>query len=146
MKKALTILVLAGALAMVYAPAYAAIMPPGFITRCTLKNNLISIDDSCALGNDIIMVNEDGTPPAAPGNPLCCFFDAIYTATNVLFWFLLATSIIFVLLGAWDILSAGGNTTKITSGRTKIIFASVGFLCALLAKAFPALARWIMGA
>jgi hypothetical protein len=76
---------------------------------------------------------------------ICCAFNAIFTVTIWIFWALLALAILFVLIGAFFILTAGGSEERITSGRNFLIFAAIGFILALAARGIPGVARAIVG-
>ena len=77
--------------------------------------------------------------------PMCCLLDTIYTVTDWIFAGIVSLVVIFVLIGAFNLLTAAGSPEKIKSGRDLIIFASVGMLVALLAKAIPAIVKAILG-
>jgi len=51
---------------------------------------------------------------------------------------------IFVLLGAFSILTAGGSSDKINKGRDYILWAAIGFAVALLAKAVPGIVKFLL--
>jgi len=52
---------------------------------------------------------------------------------------------IIVIWGGLTIVTAGGDPSKVSTGRSYIIYAMVGFALALLSKAIPALVRSILG-
>ena len=62
-----------------------------------------------------------------------------------IFLALMTLVILFVLLGAFYMLTAGGDATKITTGRNFLIWAAIGFIVALAARAIPGVARAVMG-
>jgi hypothetical protein len=76
--------------------------------------------------------------------PICCLIDTIYTVTDWIFAGVVALVVIFVLIGAFNLLTAAGNPEKVTSGRNYIIYAAVGMFVALLAKAIPAIVKAIL--
>lgn len=76
---------------------------------------------------------------------MCCLMNAIYTVTDWIFVILIAIVAIMVLWGAFTILTAAGAPEKVSSGRNYIIYAMVGMVVALLAKAIPAIVRAVMG-
>ncbi len=140
MKKILLLSFLLGCMVMLSAPgvASAAFALPKWVKSCVLKNSLTTIDSTCTLGATIDL-------ETTTGNPFCCFFDAIYSVTNGLFFALVALAAIFTLLGAFNIMTAGGKPEKVTTGRNFIIYAAIGLLCAFLANAIPIVARWLFG-
>jgi hypothetical protein len=76
---------------------------------------------------------------------MCCLMNAIYTVTDWIFVILIAIVAIMVLWGAFTLLTAGGSPEKQNTGRNYIIWAMVGMVVALLAKAIPAIVRAVMG-
>ena len=76
---------------------------------------------------------------------MCCVMNSIYTVTDWIFIIILAIVAIMVLWGAFTLLTAGGSPEKQNTGRGYIIWAMVGMVVALLAKAIPAIVRAVMG-
>ena len=72
--------------------------------------------------------------------------DTVYTVTDWIFVGVVTLVVIFILWGAFNLLTAAGNPEKIKTGRDLIIFASIGMLVALLAKAIPWIVRNVLGA
>jgi len=58
----------------------------------------------------------------------------ITTVVNIIFTILVAAAVIFVMIGAFQLLSAGGDTEKIGEGRQKILYAVIAVVVALLAR------------
>jgi len=113
-----------------------------------------NLPNSCTLRNDLSDLNYAPNTPCGGvgttvdfegGGGLCCVFDAIISITMFIFWALLLLSIIFVLIGAFYIMTAGGDPGKVGTGRSFIIWAAIGFAVALAARAFPSLARAVVG-
>ncbi len=76
---------------------------------------------------------------------MCCLMNAIYTVTDWIFVILIALVAVMVIAGAFTLATAAGAPEKVTSGRNYIIYAMIGMVVALLAKAIPAIVRGIMG-
>jgi len=146
MKKFLTALILISFLGLVVAPAITlAAAPPSEITSCKLRHDLTGVDwsnkgfvcpsvgTSCAFDDDTYTCGS------------CCILDTIYTITDWVFIIVISIAAIMVIIGAFNIITAGGNTEKVTTGRNYIIFAIAGLIVALLAKAIPAIARNMLG-
>jgi len=76
---------------------------------------------------------------------MCCLFNTVLYATDWIFIIILAIVIIFVLMGAFTLLTSAGSDEKVNTGRNYIIFALIGLGAALLARAFPYILRTIMG-
>ena len=79
------------------------------------------------------------------GGGMCCLFNTILYATDWIFIIILAIVIIFVLMGAFTLLTSAGSDEKVNTGRNYIIFALIGLGAALLARAFPYILRTLMG-
>jgi hypothetical protein len=117
---------------------------PAEITQCTMRHNLTGTTWTdkgvvCPAQNAACVFNSTTNTCG-----VCCVFDTIYTVTDWIFIIVTAIAIIFVLLGAYNILTAGGNVEKVNTGRSYIIYAIVGELIALLARAIPFIVRNII--
>ncbi len=53
------------------------------------------------------------------------------------FWVIIIISVIMVLVAAFDYITAGDDTEKISLGRKRLTYAAVGIAVALLAAGFP---------
>ena len=54
--------------------------------------------------------------------------------TNMIFTIVLALAIIFIIIAAFNFLTAGGSPEKIATARQMLIYALIGIAVALLAK------------
>lgn len=72
--------------------------------------------------------------------------NALYGITDWIFVVLIALAGIFVIMGAMNILTSGGDPSKVSSGRQYIMYAMIGLLLAFLARAIPGIVRLIVGA
>lgn len=86
----------------------------------------------CPDGEDLIETNLWG---------LCCLVNALYTITDWLFFILVAFSSVMVVLGAFVIVTATGDPSKVSSGQKYITYSMLGLMIALLSKAIPALVK-----
>jgi len=77
---------------------------------------------------------------------ICCLLNTLYGITDWVFVVLIALSGIFVVLGAFSILTAAGSPDKVTSGRNYVLYAAIGLAVAFLARAIPAIVKMIVGA
>ena len=75
---------------------------------------------------------------------ICCLVGNIIFITNWIFTALILLVVLFVLLGAFNIVTAAGDTNKITTGKNYILYAAIGLACALLARAVPNLVRYMV--
>jgi hypothetical protein len=113
---------------------------PGEITSCTIRHTFniggipcVKSDTACSLSND--------TSNCAS----CCIADKIYSVTDWIFLAVMGLSIIFILIGAFMFVTAGGSAEKALQGRQYLIYAVIGIIIALIAKAIPYIAKSIMG-
>lgn len=142
MKKGLILLVLVGLL--VSWSSVMALTAPTEVTGCTMRNVLDGADWK-AYGIDCPSKNtfcrfDDTTLSCG----ICCLLDTIYTITNWIFVGVVLLGVIFVSMGAYNIISAAGSADKVTTGRNYIIWAAIGVAVGLAAKAIPAIARAIL--
>lgn len=153
MKKFFAALVLIGFLGLMVAPAVALAQEkaPGEVTQCTMRHTLTdqSWKDAgfyCpAKGSDCVFEDTTTVNGYNATCVSCCLMDTIYTITDWIFVGVIAIATIMILWGAFNIITAGGNTEKVNTGRQFIIMALVGFLVAALAKVVPAIAKNILG-
>lgn len=76
---------------------------------------------------------------------MVCALQMLYGITGWIFIVLVALAAILIIFGAFSILTSGGNPEKVKSGRNMILYAAVGLLVALIAKAVPGVVRMISG-
>lgn len=51
---------------------------------------------------------------------------------NIIFTILMAAAVLFVMIGAFQFITAGGDTEKVTAAREKILYAVIAVVVALL--------------
>ena len=76
---------------------------------------------------------------------MCCLMSTIYRITDWIFFIVIALVVIFVLIGAFMFVTAGGSAEKTLSARNYLIYAAIGMLVALLAKAIPVIVKSLTG-
>ncbi len=76
---------------------------------------------------------------------LCCVFSAINYVATIAFALLMALVVLFILVGAYNFLTAAGEETKVTAGRNYILYALIGLVVASFAWAIPQIARMVVG-
>ena len=142
MKKFISVLSLIAFLALSIAPVVFA-AAPAEVTQCTMRH---------VIGADYVGF----TCPAAVGTACpfdsatltcgaCCLLDTIFTVTDWIFYIVIAIALIFIIMGALSIITAGGSPEKVQTGRNYILYAVIGLLIGLAAKAIPSIARAILG-
>jgi len=76
---------------------------------------------------------------------MACLLNTLNSIVNWIFVILVALVAIFVIMGAFTILTGAGAAEKITTGRNYILYAAIGLLVAFLAKAVPGVVKMISG-
>ena len=66
--------------------------------------------------------------------------------TNWLFVILSVTAVIFIVLAAFQFITSGGNPEAIGEARRKLLYAAIGIVIALVARAIPFVLASIIGA
>jgi hypothetical protein len=130
-KKFLLGSILFGLVVFLYTPAMvsAQVAP----STCTLKHNLTKITgkSACTQNASISLDSEDA---------ICCLFETVYNVVDWVFTIFLVVAVLLGLIGAYNILTSAGSTEKVSAGRNYIVYAIVGAVVALLARAIP----WII--
>jgi hypothetical protein len=73
------------------------------------------------------------------------FIDLIGVVVDWLFVFLVAVSVIFIVLAGFQFVVGGGEPTSVSQARTKLMWAAVGIVIALLAQGVPTALESIFG-
>jgi hypothetical protein len=147
MKKFISVLTLVAFLALLIAPVALAQTPPTEVVGCTMRHTLTGFTGFYC--PDVDTVCNFSTPGTCGTSTCtcgaCCLLDTIYTITDWIFYIVIAVALIFIILGAMSIITAGGSPEKVQTGRNYILYAVIGLIVALAAKAIPSLARAIIG-
>lgn len=75
----------------------------------------------------------------------CCLLDAVYKVSWWIFYIVIIIAFIFIILGAFSIITAGGSPEKVQTGRNYILYAVIGVVLALLAWQLPNIIKTIVG-
>lgn len=136
MNKILAILVLAGLIVPLVILAQAP-------DQCIMKidTGITECDTNFSVGDTI---DYDWTSGGVTG-AMCCLFSTIQYVVNWIFMALMIIVIILILVGAFSLVTSGGDAEKVAKGRNYVVFALVGVAVALLARALPYLIRSVMG-
>ena len=137
MKKFLITLILLDFLAVFVLPNIVLAQTTGGAVpnTCNINRTIKIMTGVCPTG--AVSIEENG---------MCCLLNTLYNITDWIFLVLVALAGIFVIIGAMTLLMAAGDPTKVSSGRSYILFAMMGLLVAFLAKAVPNIVKMIMGA
>lgn len=76
---------------------------------------------------------------------LLCLLSSVYVVTDWIFTFLMVLVGVFVIIGAFTLVTSAGDPQRTKSGRDYILYAAIGMAVALLAKAVPAIIRGLLG-
>lgn len=159
MKKVLTALVLVSLLAILAFPLVVSAqepLPTG-MTKCTMRHILTGTEWTArgiacptAVGTDCSLTVAASTCGAGGATlctcGVCCVMDTVYTVTDWIFVAVVVIVIIFILWGAYNLLTSQADPAKIKLGRDQIMYAAIGMIVALLAKAIPLIVRSVLGA
>ncbi len=99
-----------------------------------------------ALTSDVLAIHEPGHDPTVVGgvsttldlpNPIACddIFCVIGRILRGLRLVAIPVSVVMVVVGGYQIMAAGGDPEKFSSGRKTIIYAAVGLAVIILAEA-----------
>jgi hypothetical protein len=135
MKKILEVLVSIGLLVVLLSPIAASAIVTAAPETCTLKYDLSGVNATCTSGA-VVSITDYG---------MCCLLNTIYNVTNWIFVVLVGVVTIFVIIGAFTIVTAAGSPEKLNSGRSYIMYAAIGLIVAFLAKAIPGIVKIIVG-
>ncbi len=148
----LTILTIAVSVLPVVVSAATNIEGPG---ECCKMRRAVTVDGVPCAADSVVRPSANATCKfAVAGATYCavtnnwgmyCTLNTINTLVDYIFIFIVTVVMIFVMLGAFSILTAAGDPEKITTGRNYIIYAAVGMAIAFLARAVPALVKAILG-
>lgn len=141
MKKILPALLLISLLGLFVVPTTAVLAQAGAPESCTIKHDLGSLEGVNCPGVGSECSFDDETYDCG----VCCLLNAVYTVTDWIFILLVAFSAVMIMIGAFTLLTAAGVPEKVNAGRNYIIYAIIGLIVGLFAKAIPAVAKAIMG-
>ena len=76
---------------------------------------------------------------------VCCLLNTLYNITDWIFVILVGLAGVFVIIGAMTLLMSAGDPSKLSSGRSYIMWAAIGLVVGLLARAIPAIVKLAVG-
>ncbi len=65
--------------------------------------------------------------------------------TNIVFTALVVFAIIYIILAGFQFVTAGGDPAAVLQARSKLIYAAIGIIVALLARAIPVVLSQALG-
>ena len=117
----------------------AQVTEPGQLSQCTLMHDFSGWSSlRCPSSGSCEFTN------ANADCAVCCVLDTIYTVTDWIFYGVVSIAIILVVVGAYKIMTAGGNPENVNVGRQYIMWSMVGLAVALLAKSIPAIVKALL--
>jgi magnesium-transporting ATPase (P-type) len=139
MKKISPALVLLSLAAVIAIPSIGLAQAP---ESCTIRANT-GITGCPSVGRTATYTETYG--PNQVSGAICCLMSTINNIINWIFFFLLVVAVIVGIIGAYNIITAGGSAEKVETGRKFIMYAIIGVIVALFAKAIPAIAKMLVG-
>ena len=136
MKKIFPILVLVSLFGLAFS-VQAATTTDGVLEGCTMDRD-VGVTDCPTSGRCEF---SDETKPCG----VYCLLQTLYNITDWIFVILIALSVVFVIIGAMNLLMSAGDPSKISSGRNYIMYAAIGLIVGFLAKAIPAIVKLVVG-
>jgi len=121
------------------------------IPNCCQLSRTITLEGTNYLKGETVgseeICNLTGVAPDYPTRDwgLLCLLSSVYVVTDWIFTFLMVFVGVMVIMGALTLVTSAGEAEKVHKGRNYIIFAGIGMLVGLLAKAIPAFIRSLMG-
>ncbi|MCX6760830.1 MAG: hypothetical protein NTZ84_01885 [Candidatus Nealsonbacteria bacterium] len=138
MKKTLISLSLIGFLAAALFVPVVALGLTGPPVSCEIRAGGVGLPTECPPGTCAF---DSPTQPCG----MCCLLNTVYNVTDWIFVALIVLTTLFVILGAFKILTAKDSAEEVTKGRQYIMFAALGLLVAFLAKAVPQIVKVASG-
>lgn len=156
MKESLSKIIIISVLMSLFIPV-AALAQTGPIECCKMRR-AVTIDgviaakdtvvgegkvgESCSMGKSTAVLT---APSPTTKWGLFCLINTINAVIDWIFIVLISVVMIFVAIGAFNILTSAGSPDKVASGRNYILYAAIGLLVALLARAVPAIVISVIG-
>lgn len=75
----------------------------------------------------------------------CCLLNTIYNVVDLAFLIIMAISVLAIIWGAVLFLKSGGSQEDVDNAKKTIMFAAIGIIVALLAKAVPSIVLSVVG-
>lgn len=82
--------------------------------------------------------------PVGP-DPDIDIIEALENVVNWIFTLFLIFAVIFIIMAAFQFLTAGGDSTKVSGARDKLLYAAIGIAVALLSRAIIPLVEMMLG-
>jgi len=86
-----------------------------------------------------------GPTPEGPQEQDIVILTILNNVVNWFFAIFLIIAVIFIIMGAFQFLTAGGDATKVASARDKLLYAAIGIAVALLSRTIIPIVKMIIG-
>ena len=149
MKKIIPTLIFLSLLAVIFSPILVGAQEK--VPNCCKLSRTIILDgvtydkDKTVGSEDICYLTGQAPDKSTKEWGLLCLLSATSVITDWIFTFLMALVGVMVILGAFTLTTAAGSPEKIKKGKDYILYAAIGLIVALLAKAVPALIKSLLG-
>ena len=90
------------------------------------------------------MLSLAAATPAGPYQGEVDILKVLNTIINWVFAIFLAIAVLFIILAAFQFLTAGGNSEKVSEARDKLLYAAIGIAVAMLSKAIVPIVAGIL--
>ncbi len=123
------------------------------IKECCILRKTITIDTVTCNQNQIAAPDATAAAPcgaaycaaSAPIWGMFCMLSTLYRITDWVSYLLFAFVGVMIIIGAFTIVTAGGEPNKVTTGKNYILYAVMGLVVAFFARAIPALVKAVIG-
>jgi hypothetical protein len=75
---------------------------------------------------------------------ILCLLNTVMTVTDWVFYALIVITAFLVILGGFTIATAGGDPSRVDTGKNYILYAMIGLAVALLSRAIPAMVKGLV--
>ena len=153
MRKIVSALTLIGFLGILFVPLMVSAQEAP--KECCVLKRAIELEGVSCLADEIAAPNAAAAAEcgaltyctdSGPRWGMFCLMNTMYSITDWIFVILVGVASLFVIMGAMNLLMSGGDPSKVASGRQHIMYAAIGLIVGLLARAIPAIVRLAVGA
>lgn len=110
-----------------------------------MKKTLLSYSGTLAIWLAPFVAFAQGTP-SSPINTMQDLVNLMCKIFGYMFYGLMALSLIMVIIGGFNYVTAGDNSEKVSKANRTILYAAIGIAVSLIAKALPLIVGSFLGA
>ena len=148
-KKLFSVLILVSVLAVLALPLTASAQGP---QECCKMRRTVTLETGNECLKDTVVkpaanatCTLAGTSCVKAAWGVFCTINAINIVVDIIFFILLAISVLMGILGAIQLVTAAGDPSKISTGRNYIMYAVIGLVIGMIVRVIPSLARVALG-